>query len=93
MHFQQALVYAMNRQHVSLSELAARTGANPRWLTEITTNAEWRPKLDTILRLCHALRFNVLDYLTYAEADSCGQAPSSKLQAPSSKLQAPSCRR
>ena len=70
MHFQQALVTIMETRNVSLEELAARTNANPRWLLAITTNSEWTPKLDTILRLCHALKFNVFAYLALAEVGS-----------------------
>ncbi len=75
MHFQQALVTVMETKKVSLEELAARTNANPRWLLNITTNSDWTPKLDTILRLCHALRFNVFAYLALAEAGSRGYNP------------------
>jgi transcriptional regulator with XRE-family HTH domain len=78
MHFQQALVTIMETRNVSLEELAARTNANPRWLLAITTNSEWTPKLDTILRLCHALRFNVFAYLALAEAGS--QSNNSNIQ-------------
>jgi hypothetical protein len=75
MQFQEALVWAMQESKVDETLLAARTGSNPRWITEITTNPDWRPKLDTILRLCHALRFNVLTFLDYAEVGSRGQHP------------------
>ena len=75
MHFQQALVTIMETRNVSLEELAARTNANPRWLLAITTNSDWTPKLDTILRLCHALRFNVFSYLALAEVGSRGYNP------------------
>jgi len=75
MQFQEALVWAMKESNVDETLLAARTGSNPRWITEITTNPDWRPKLDTILRLCHALRFNVLTFLDYAEVGSRGQHP------------------
>jgi len=74
MQFQEALVFAMQDSNVDEQELTARTGSNPRWITEITTNPDWRPKLDTILRLCHALRFNVLTFLDYAESGSRGEA-------------------
>jgi len=90
MQFQQALCLAMEERHVSQEMLAARTDANPRWIVEVTTNPEWHPKLDTILRLCLALRYDVISFLELAEVGSRGLAPSSKLQAPSSKLQAPS---
>ena len=80
----------MEERHVSQEMLAARTDANPRWIVEVTTNPEWHPKLDTILRLCLALRYDVISFLELAEVGSRGLAPSSKLQAPSSKLQAPS---
>jgi hypothetical protein len=75
MQFQAALVWAMQESNVDETLLAARTGSNPRWITEITTNPDWRPKLDTILRLCHALKFNVLTFLDYAEVGSRGQHP------------------
>ncbi len=75
MHFQEALVTVMEIRNVSLEELAARTNANPRWLLAITTNSDWTPKLDTILRLCHALRFNVFSYLALAEVGSRGYNP------------------
>ena len=75
MHFQEALVTVMETRKVSLEELAARTNANPRWLLAITTNSDWTPKLDTILRLCHALRFNVFAYLALAEVGSRGYNP------------------
>lgn len=65
----------METRNVSLEELAARTNANPRWLLAITTNSDWTPKLDTILRLCHALRFNVFSYLALAEVGSRGYDP------------------
>ncbi len=78
MHFQQALVTIMETRNVSLEELAARTNANPRWLLAITTNSDWTPKLDTILRLCHALRFNVFSYLALAEVGS--QSNNSNIQ-------------
>lgn len=68
----------METRNVSLEELAARTNANPRWLLAITTNSEWTPKLDTILRLCHALRFNVFSYLALAEVGS--QSKNSNIQ-------------
>jgi len=90
MQFQQALCQVMEERHVSQEMLAARTDANPRWIVEVTTNPEWHPKLDTILRLCLALRYDVISFLELAEVGSRGLAPSSKLQAPSSKLQAPS---
>ncbi len=75
MHFQEALVTVMETRKVSLEELAARTNANPRWLLAITTNSDWTPKLDTILRLCHALKFNVFSYLALAEVGSRGYNP------------------
>ena len=73
----------MEERHVSQEMLAARTDANPRWIVEVTTNPEWHPKLDTILRLCLALRYDVISFLELAEVGSRGLAPSSKLQAPS----------
>jgi len=82
MQFQAALVWAMQESKVDETLLAARTGSNPRWITEITTNADWRPKLDTILRLCHALKFNVLTFLDYAEVGSRGQHPTPNTQHP-----------
>jgi len=80
MQFQAALVWAMQESKVDETLLAARTGSNPRWITEITTNPDWRPKLDTILRLCHALKFNVLTFLDYAEVGSRGQHPTPNTQ-------------
>lgn len=68
MHFQKALVTVMNYQDVSNQELAARTGSDLRWISSITTNADWMPKLDTILRLCHALRTNVFTFIGIAES-------------------------
>ncbi|MBJ2357860.1 helix-turn-helix domain-containing protein [Sphaerochaeta sp. S2] len=82
MQFQAALVWAMQESKVDETLLAARTGSNPRWITEITTNPDWRPKLDTILRLCHALKFNVLTFLDYAEVGSRGQHPTPNTQHP-----------
>jgi DNA-binding XRE family transcriptional regulator len=67
MQFQQALCYVMKERSVSQEELAIRTGANPRWIIEITTNPDWHPKLDTILRLCYALSFDVILFLELAE--------------------------
>jgi len=67
MQFQAALVYAMRENNVSEQELCERTGSNPRWIIEITTNSDWRPRFDTILRLCYSLDFNVFSFLDYAE--------------------------
>nr|WP_321305825.1 hypothetical protein [uncultured Sphaerochaeta sp.] len=82
MQFQAALVWAMQESKVDETLLAARTESNPRWITEITTNPDWRPKLDTVLRLCHALKFNVLTFLDYAEVGSRGQHPTPNTQHP-----------
>jgi len=89
MQFQEALVFAMQDSNVDEQELTARTGSNPRWITEITTNPDWRPKLDTILRLCHALRFNVLTFLDYAESGSRGEHPTPNTQHPTPNTQHP----
>ena len=89
MQFQEALVWAMQESNVDETLLAARTGSNPRWITEITTNPDWRPKLDTILRLCHALKFNVLTFLDYAEVGSRGQHPTPNTQHPTPNTQHP----
>lgn len=67
MQFQAALVYAIRENNVSEQELCERTGSNPRWIKAITTNADWRPRLDTILRLCYSLEFDVFRFLDYAE--------------------------
>jgi transcriptional regulator with XRE-family HTH domain len=56
-----------NANNVSEQELCERTGSNPRWIIEITTNSDWRPRFDTILRLCYSLDFNVFSFLDYAE--------------------------
>jgi transcriptional regulator with XRE-family HTH domain len=68
MHFQKALVTVMDYQGVSIQELATRTGSDLRWILSITSNSDWRPKLDTILRLCYALRINVFSFIGIAEA-------------------------
>ena len=68
MHFQKALVTVMNYQDVNIQELATRTGSDIRWIISITTNTDWRPKFDTILWICHALRFNVFSFIGIAEA-------------------------
>lgn len=75
MHFQQALVTAMKTQQVTVQELAERTNSDPRWILTITTNCEWKPKLDTILRLCYALRFNTLSFIALAERGSFRNTP------------------
>lgn len=67
MQFQKALVFAMQENDVNEQELAKRSGANPRWITEISTNSDWHPRLDTILRLCYFLEFDVFRFLNYAE--------------------------
>ena len=89
MQFQQALVSAMETRKVTVEELAARTNSNPRWILSITTNCDWTPKLDTILRLCHALKFNVFSYLALAEVGSRGYTPNSQLPTPNSQLPTP----
>ncbi len=88
MQFQQALIHAMEYQGITQAELAARSEANPRWILHITTNTDWVPKLDTVLRLCYALRFDVLSFLEYAEVGSRGNefpVPSSQFPVPSSQ--------
>ena len=85
MQFQQALIHAMEYQGITQAELAARSEANPRWILHITTNTDWVPKLDTVLRLCYALRFDVLSFLEYAEVGSRGNefpVPSSQFPGP-----------
>ena len=72
MQFQQALIHAMEYQGITQAELAARSDTNPRWILHITTKTDWVPKLDTVLRLCYALRFDVLSFLEYAEVGSRG---------------------
>nr|WP_319472768.1 helix-turn-helix transcriptional regulator [uncultured Sphaerochaeta sp.] len=67
MQFQAALVYAIRENNVSEQELCERTGSNPRWIKAITTNSDWHPRLDTILRLCYSLEFDVFRFLDYAE--------------------------
>lgn len=73
MYFQQALVTAMEAQKVTIRELAVRTHSDPRWILSITNNCEWHPKLDTILRLCYALRVNVFSFIALAENRSQGK--------------------
>ncbi|MBJ2357941.1 hypothetical protein [Sphaerochaeta sp. S2] len=67
MYFQKALLFAMQEKKVGELELTKISGANPRWITEITTNSDWHPRLDTILRLCYSLEFDVFSFLDYAE--------------------------
>lgn len=67
MNFQKALLLAMQENNVGEQELTERIGANPRWITEITTNSDWHPRLDTILRLCYSLEFDVFRFLDFAE--------------------------
>lgn len=73
MHFQQALVSVMKTQQVTIQDLAIRTNSNPRWILSITTDWEWRPNLDTILRLCYALRYNTFSFIAMAEASFQGK--------------------
>ena len=85
MQFQQALIHAMEYQGITQAELAARSDTNPRWILHITTKTDWVPKLDTVLRLCYALRFDVLSFLEYAEVGSRGNefpVPSSQFPGP-----------
>nr|WP_321261164.1 helix-turn-helix transcriptional regulator [uncultured Sphaerochaeta sp.] len=82
MQFQAALVYAIRENNVSEQELCEKTGSNPRWITEITTNSEWHPRLDTILRLCYSLEFDVFKFLDYAEFGISRKNSSSNMRFP-----------
>lgn len=67
MYYQKALVHVMKIYQISILELAKKMGSDPRWVAEITSNSEWRPKLDTIFRICYTLRFDVIKFVNYAE--------------------------
>lgn len=67
MQYQKALVCVMEHHHTTVQELSRRMGSDPRWVTEVTTNSEWRPKLDTIFRICYTLKFDVIEFVNYAE--------------------------
>ena len=82
MQFQKALVFAMQENDVNEQELAKRSGANPRWITEISTNSDWHPRLDTILRLCYSLEFDVFRFLDYAEFGISRKNSSSNMRFP-----------
>ena len=67
MYFHKALLTVMETQQVSVQELARRTNSDPRWILTLTTDCKWKPQLDTILRLCYALKFNVFSFIALAE--------------------------
>ncbi|MPM40058.1 hypothetical protein SDC9_86696 [bioreactor metagenome] len=67
MQFQKTLVQILDELGISPYELAKRMDSDYRWIVEITSNQEWKPKLDTIFRICYALQFDVETFLYRAE--------------------------
>lgn len=67
MQYQKALVHVMRIHQISIQELSKKMCSDPRWVTEITSNSEWKPKLDTIFRICYVIRFDVISFVNYAE--------------------------
>jgi len=71
MQFQKTLVLIMESLGISSNELAQRMDSDYRWIIEITTNHEWKPKLDTIFRICYALQFDVVKFFEFVEFGVC----------------------
>ena len=67
MQFHQALIFTLDQLNISTIELAKKLCSNPRWIKEITTNSEWKPKFDTVLRICYSLNVEVESFLNIAE--------------------------
>lgn len=67
MYFQEALVFIMNSLEISLTDFSHRLDANPRWIAEISTNPEWKPKLDTIFKICFIFNIDIITFLKLAE--------------------------
>jgi len=73
MQFHQALLFVMDQLEISSCELAQKLSSNSRWIKEITTNSEWKPRFDTVLKICYSINIEVELFLNVAEFGFVGE--------------------